>query len=137
MIGVTYDEIDERMDHHPPTSPTTGDAHATVRLLVKACAKAVKDITPPGRETALFLTHIQEALMWANAAIACNGGPRDGVGMDELAEIREDFGIEYGSRVDVPTDGGPMTAVDQPEPAPTDAEGSEIDLAAGEVTRKN
>ena len=108
-IGVTYDEIDQRMDHHPPTSPVTGDAHATVRALVKATAKAVKDITPPGRETSLVLTALQEALMWANAAIACNGGPREGVGLDELAEIRRDFGTEYGSRRDVPDDGGPIT----------------------------
>lgn len=106
--GITYAEIDERMDHHPPTGPATGDAHATVRLIMKAAAKAVKDIAPPGRETALFLTDIQQALMWANAAIACNDGPREGVGLDELADIRKDFGIEYGSQVDVPDDGGPI-----------------------------
>jgi hypothetical protein len=115
--ALTYDEIDERMDHHPPTSPATGDAHATVRLIAKAALKALKDIVPPGREASLMATAAQEMLMWANAGIACNGGPRDGVGMDELAEIRTDFNIEYGSRRDVPTDGGPMV---------TDAEGRAI-----------
>lgn len=128
--GITYEEIDERMDHHPPTSPVTGDAHATVRLLVKACAKAVKDILPPGRETALFLTSIQEALMWANASIACNGGPRDLVGLDELDEIRNDYGIGYG--VIVPDPAEPIVGS-----ILRDAEGSSVDLAAGEVTRKN
>lgn len=132
--GLTYDEIDERMDHHPPKGPEAADAHATARLIAKAALKALKDIVPPGREASLMATHAQEMLMWANAGIACNGGPRDLVGLDELAEIREDFGIKYGSRVDVPTD-GPMTAADPPELV--DAEGSEIDLAAGEVTRKN
>lgn len=107
--GVTYEGIDHRFDHHAPKRPETGDAHATVRLLAKAYAKAVSDILPPGRETSLFLTATQESLMWANAAVACNGGPRDRVGLDELAEIREDFNIEYGTLVDVPTDGGPIT----------------------------
>ena len=131
--GITYDEIDERMDHHPPQNPETGDAHATVRLLVKAATKAVKDILPArSRETSLFLTAMQEALMWANASIAIAGGPRDGVGVGELAEIRGDFNIEYGSAKDVPTDGGPITGS-----ILRDAEGSTVDLAAGEVTRKN
>lgn len=104
-LAITYDEVDHRLDWHPPTSAATGDAHATVRALVKACTKAVLDVIPPGREASLFATDIQSALQWANAAIACNGGPREGRGLDELAEIRGDFNVEYGSRVNVPTDG--------------------------------
>lgn len=116
---IDYAEVDRRMDHHPPRSNVTGDAHATARLVMKAAAKAVLDIIPPGREASLYMTSMEEALMWANASIARTGGPKRHVGLDELAEIRGDFGIEYGSRVDVPTDGGPIT----------DAEGSQVRLA--------
>lgn len=72
MVGAG--EIDRRMGYHPAT-------RQTIPMYEENRAQAVNlavlwDTTlPPGRELALALTALQEALMWANAAVACNLAP--------------------------------------------------------------
>lgn len=68
---IEADEINRRLGYHPATE-VTGPAHDRMRRLFIAAANVVACETPPSREQALALTAIQEALMWANAAIACN-----------------------------------------------------------------
>jgi hypothetical protein len=62
-----------RIDHdfafHPATE-VTGPQHAEVRAILAGIAKHLASITPAGREQSLMLTHLEEAMMWANAAIA-------------------------------------------------------------------
>lgn len=44
--------------------------YVTLRDAAKALATMVVGLTPPGREQSLAITKIEEAIFWANAAIA-------------------------------------------------------------------
>lgn len=62
-------DIDNRFDHHAPTIARAWE-HDLTRCAVKDLARAMNDRLPEGREKALFFTALEEALFWANAAIA-------------------------------------------------------------------
>lgn len=72
MIG--YDEIERRFGFHPGTE-RTAPIYAANRREIINIANVWDECLPPGRELALAMTALQEALMWANAAVACNLAP--------------------------------------------------------------
>jgi hypothetical protein len=61
----------ERFCYRPPTADRSV-LHQEARSLVIDLALALADRVPEGREWALVLTHLEEALYWANAGIARN-----------------------------------------------------------------
>ncbi len=63
-------ELDERFKHHPPTHKGIEEAHNDVRRAFRTMSRVVEELCPAGREKALALTKIEEAMFWANAAIA-------------------------------------------------------------------
>jgi hypothetical protein len=66
---MTPDELHTRFTYHPPK----GDQpvrYERIRAHGKALAELVDEECPESREKSLALTHIEEAVMWANAAIA-------------------------------------------------------------------
>jgi hypothetical protein len=63
------DEIDHRFTYHAPT-PTRVVLHEDVRRDCRELAHVLNETLPEGREKSLALTHLQEVMMWANAAIA-------------------------------------------------------------------
>lgn len=63
-------DINHRFDFHPATTAEKRGEHGSVREACKALALALDDRVPPGREKALALTHLEDAMHWANAAIA-------------------------------------------------------------------
>lgn len=63
-------EITERFAHHPPTSQTVIKTHERVRYDFEELAVTMHEILPASREASLCQTALQEAAMWANAAIA-------------------------------------------------------------------
>jgi hypothetical protein len=65
-------DIDNRFTYHPPDTERAAQ-HERVRGTMLAIAKNLNAILPPGRELALVLTHLEEAMFWANAAIARQG----------------------------------------------------------------
>ncbi len=68
---LTYDmEFEARFRHHPPNNQWTIDAHQAVRQVCHVAAAHMLNYVPRGREQALAITKIEEAMMWANAAIA-------------------------------------------------------------------
>lgn len=71
-------ELKHRFAYHPPSSDEVVDAHTKARALAYEFAKAAYDLTPShsGRERALFLTKVEEALFWLNAGIARGNAPR-------------------------------------------------------------
>lgn len=74
-MGYTPEEVRRRFEHHPPTRPEVGDAHHRVRVaLMDAVTDVLENIEYVApysvREKATFLTKMEEAMMWANAAIA-------------------------------------------------------------------
>ena len=64
-------ELDKRFTYHPPKGDQQ-DRYVFLREQVKALAFNFVDKCPDSRERALALTKLEEAMMWANAAIARN-----------------------------------------------------------------
>ena len=69
MLGRA--EIDKRFDYHAPAGDKV-KRHADVRMGVKTLAEFLDDALPDSREKSTAMTHLEDALMWANAAIARN-----------------------------------------------------------------
>ena len=70
-FSTSRDDINRRFDYHPP-SPEVGQQHADVRWALKDVAIYLLDNLPESREASLAITKLEEALFWANAAIARN-----------------------------------------------------------------
>ena len=65
------DRIENDFRYHAP-SPEKVMKHEIVRNKCKELALFILENCPPGRERALAITKIEEAMMWANAAVARN-----------------------------------------------------------------
>lgn len=65
-------DLANRFDFHPAMTPERRDAHERVRAICKHAAEQIDALVPNGREKACAVTHIEEAMFWANAGIARN-----------------------------------------------------------------
>jgi hypothetical protein len=75
-MRVSDDDLNDRFRYHPPTTQARIDAHQGVRDRARGLALWLNDHLPESREKSLALTAVQEAAMWANAAVAIHGeGP--------------------------------------------------------------
>lgn len=72
------DELERRLGYHRQ-GPATAPFFELNRALALSVAEVWDQVLPPGREAALALTALQDALMWANAAVACNLDPNTAV----------------------------------------------------------
>jgi hypothetical protein len=70
-------ELNKRFIHHPP-SPERAEAHAYVRSRLHFLAEDLDRRLPDGREKSLVMTKLEEAMFWANAAIAREGVDSEG-----------------------------------------------------------
>lgn len=64
-------DLVNRFAYHPADA-ATGARHQEVRERLAELAQHFDGSLPPGREKSLALTHLEEAMFWANAAIARN-----------------------------------------------------------------
>jgi len=62
-------EITNRFQYHPPDEAKK-IAHETMRSACLSLAEALNAALPEGREKSLAVTHLEEVMFWANAAIA-------------------------------------------------------------------
>lgn len=71
-MGIDHNELTHRFAYHPPRDDAAVAAHETVRAKAFELARQLDELLPADRprEKALVQTHIEEAMMWANAAIA-------------------------------------------------------------------
>lgn len=65
------DELTKRFTYHAPKGDQPG-RYEKLRQATKALAERFDAMCPDSREKSLALTHLEEAVMWANAAIARN-----------------------------------------------------------------
>lgn len=87
MLG--HDELERRLGFHPGT-PETAPLYEANRAAALELARLWDDTLPPSRELACAQTALQEALMWANAAVATNLaplGPERGAGHPAAAPL--------------------------------------------------
>lgn len=64
------DRIRNDFKFHPATTPEKQNAHTAVRTQCLNLALFMETNVPHGRELSLALTHLEEAMHWANAALA-------------------------------------------------------------------
>lgn len=62
-------DIDNRFTYHAPTAEQVC-TYMAVRSVAKEAAEFFNDHCPESREKSLAITHLEEAVFWANAAIA-------------------------------------------------------------------
>ena len=62
-------DLENRFTYHPPKEGQP-ELYTELRDLAKGLAYRIKESTPASREQSLALTHLEEAVFWANAAIA-------------------------------------------------------------------
>lgn len=70
---ITGNELDNWFEYHPPGDAHTIDCYKQIREQGKAFAQVVLGLTPPSADQAAAIRKIREAVMTANAAIACGG----------------------------------------------------------------
>ena len=75
MSRPLTDEENARLDkdftYHPP-KPDQVPRYEVIRATGRAMAQMILSHTPKSREQSLALTALEEAVMWANAAISRN-----------------------------------------------------------------
>ena len=77
MMRISEDELDKRFTYHAPSDNkradlTQVDRYKALRAHARILAGKIVDYAPVSREQSLALTKLEEAVMWANAAIARN-----------------------------------------------------------------
>jgi hypothetical protein len=66
------DEIENWFSYHAPTTEQV-EVYSELRSAAKAFAYTILALTPPSADQTAAIRHIRDALMTANAAIACGG----------------------------------------------------------------
>ncbi|WP_107091994.1 MULTISPECIES: DUF7681 family protein [unclassified Streptomyces] len=69
-MALTPEEIERRFGYHPADTPERVAAHEEVRAACRDLALLFDGRLPKGREKALALTLCEQAMFWANAAVA-------------------------------------------------------------------
>ena len=63
--------LEKDFTYHPPHGDQV-ERYTFLRDCFKGCAATILANTPSSREQSLALTHLEEAMLWANASIARN-----------------------------------------------------------------
>jgi len=71
LLDVQEKRIDNDFVYHAPKVGQP-ERYETIRFFAKVLAKFFCRLCPPSRELSLALTKLEEAVFWANAAIARN-----------------------------------------------------------------
>ncbi len=69
---ITEDDIENWFTYHSP-SPEQLPKYSKIREVGKNLAQVILDSTPPSADQTAAIRKVREAVMTANAAIACNG----------------------------------------------------------------
>lgn len=67
----THQQIENLYAYHPPKGDQVS-RYAAIRANIQETAKFIRDNTPASREQERSLESLHNAMMQANAAIACN-----------------------------------------------------------------
>ena len=69
---MTSEKIRDTFRYHSP-NPASQKKHEAIRGILTEATLAVAEMIPESRERSLFITHMQQAQMMANAAVAIHG----------------------------------------------------------------
>jgi len=76
QLASLQDRIENDFIHHPPFGDQV-ERYADMRARAKDLAHFIATHTPISREQSLALTNLEQAMFWANAAIARNEKPSE------------------------------------------------------------
>lgn len=62
-------DLDWRFEYHKPDG-TKVTKHEAIREACRVLAHEIEALCPNGREKALAITHVEEAMLWSNTSIA-------------------------------------------------------------------
>jgi hypothetical protein len=65
-------DLANRFSYHKPGTGEVIQDHSRIRTECFVLATSLNDMLPESREKSLAITHLEEVMMWANAAIARN-----------------------------------------------------------------
>lgn len=71
---MTPEDIEHRFAFHAASRQEKADEHTSARQGCRQLADHLNTLLPEGREKSLAITHLEEVMFWANAAIARNVG---------------------------------------------------------------
>lgn len=71
---MTNEQIEDTFTYHPPFG-TQEIRYRGLRREARGLANLIESYCPDSREKSLAFTNLQQAIMWANAAIAINEKP--------------------------------------------------------------
>ena len=74
-------DLENRFSYHPPI-PGQTEIDKYIRDTARAVALTLTGLCPPSRELSLAITHLEEMVFWAAAAIARHPSPSE-----ELPEV--------------------------------------------------
>lgn len=66
-------ELDNWFMYHQPGSATEVAKYETIRSAARTFAAVILADTPPSADQTVAVRCVREAVMWANASIACGG----------------------------------------------------------------
>jgi len=76
-VEITREDLKRRFQFHPADANNTIERHDNVRAVCLDAAEVILEETgPSSREQSLAITKLEEAMFWANAAIARGDGPQ-------------------------------------------------------------
>lgn len=64
-------QLARSFQYHAPT-PDQVERYPLIREKAHELAQLIVQLSPPSREQSLAITHVEDAVMWANAGIARN-----------------------------------------------------------------
>lgn len=70
---ITQEQIDNWFTYHPPQNQKQIDSYLFIREAGKSFAEAILRNTPSSADQTAAIRNVREAVMTANAAIACEG----------------------------------------------------------------
>lgn len=71
---MKIEDLQNRFDYHPLRDGHDAAKHARVRNVLFDAARMVVEEVPEGREQAMAVTKLEEAMFWANAGVARERG---------------------------------------------------------------
>lgn len=63
-------DIEDRFAFHAAPDQEKRDEHTSARQICRQAADALNELVPDGREKAVVMTKLEEAMFWANAGLA-------------------------------------------------------------------
>lgn len=69
------EQLDNNFVYHAP-NPDQPERYTALREKAKELATMILTLTPPSREQSVAITELEQAIFWANAAIARNEGAK-------------------------------------------------------------